>query len=91
MWTEHPLRYAFVLTLILTCHIDRVSAERTLTHASVLTLTLTSRGQSIRRAHADLSVGYMTWTSGELLDANINRSPTAYLRNPQEERDRRVP
>ncbi|XP_043245496.1 neutral ceramidase-like, partial [Amphibalanus amphitrite] len=44
--------------------------------------------QSIRRAHADLSVGYMSWSSGELLDANINRSPTAYLRNPQQERDR---
>ncbi|XP_037084349.1 neutral ceramidase-like [Pollicipes pollicipes] len=44
--------------------------------------------ESIRRAHNNLSPGYMTWTRGDLLDANINRSPTAYLYNPQEERDK---
>ncbi|XP_059485796.1 neutral ceramidase [Neocloeon triangulifer] len=42
--------------------------------------------RSVDRAHADLSPGYVTWSQGLLLDANINRSPTAYLKNPDEER-----
>jgi len=44
--------------------------------------------EAIRRADADLAPGYMTWTRGDLLDANINRSPTAYLFNPEAERNR---
>ena len=44
--------------------------------------------QSIVRAHADLQKGSLEIASGELLDANINRSPTSYLKNPEEERAR---
>ena len=40
--------------------------------------------QSIDRAHAALRPGSMRLAAGELLGANINRSPTAYLRNPEE-------
>lgn len=32
----------------------------------------------------------MEYGEGELLDANINRSPTSYLRNPPEERAKLV-
>lgn len=42
--------------------------------------------QSIQRAHEDLQNGTLAIGSGELLEANINRSPTSYLRNPAEER-----
>lgn len=44
--------------------------------------------QSIRRAHANIKPGKLRINSGELLDANANRSPTAYLQNPEEERAR---
>lgn len=44
--------------------------------------------ESIRLAHEDLQPGRLLLNSGELLDANINRSPTAYLLNPPEERAR---
>ncbi len=30
--------------------------------------------------------GYIYWNSGELLDTSINRSPTAYANNPEEEK-----
>jgi neutral ceramidase len=42
--------------------------------------------QSIVRAHDNLAPGSIRITSGELLDASINRSPEAYLRNPSTER-----
>jgi neutral ceramidase len=41
---------------------------------------------SIRRAHATISLGRLSFGSIELLDGNINRSPYAYLANPKEER-----
>ena len=44
--------------------------------------------QSIRRAHANIQPGKLKINSGELLEANANRSPTAYLRNSEEERAR---
>lgn len=46
--------------------------------------------QSVARAHEDLSEGRISMSHGELLHANINRSPTAYLRNPEQERARSV-
>jgi hypothetical protein len=39
-------------------------------------------------ALASLQPGVLSVASGELLDANINRSPTAYLANPASERAR---
>ena len=44
--------------------------------------------QAIKRAHEDVKPGMLQVTAGELLDANANRSPTAYLANPPEERAR---
>ncbi|KAH0553190.1 hypothetical protein GP486_006630 [Trichoglossum hirsutum] len=41
---------------------------------------------SIKRAHESLAPGYLTFGSGVLEDANINRSPYAYLANPEAER-----
>ena len=43
---------------------------------------------SIQRAHETLLPGRLTFGSTELLEANINRSPYAYLANPFEERAR---
>lgn len=43
---------------------------------------------SIRRAHASLAMGRLEFGSTEIHDANINRSPYAYLANPHEERAR---
>ena len=37
-------------------------------------------------AHANIQPSYLYLASGNLTDANINRSPTAYLMNPPEER-----
>lgn len=44
--------------------------------------------QSIQLAHDDMRMANIYVNSGELLDANINRSPYAYYNNPQEEIDR---
>lgn len=44
--------------------------------------------ESIRRAHANIKPGRLRINSGDLLDANANRSPTAYLHNPEDERAR---
>lgn len=41
---------------------------------------------SIRRAHESLVPGYLSVGSIDIEDTNINRSPYAYLANPQEER-----
>lgn len=42
--------------------------------------------RAIVRAHDSLQPGRLSFALGTLLDANINRSPTAYFRNPKEER-----
>lgn len=42
--------------------------------------------QAISQAHDNLQPGSLQVTSGELVDANINRSPTAYENNPAAER-----
>ncbi|XP_013094566.2 uncharacterized protein LOC106078246 isoform X1 [Biomphalaria glabrata] len=44
--------------------------------------------QSIINAHENLQPADIFMNSGELLDSNINRSPTAYLNNPAEERSK---
>ncbi|XP_033216414.1 neutral ceramidase isoform X2 [Belonocnema kinseyi] len=41
---------------------------------------------SIERAHKSVVPGRIFVTQGEVLDANINRSPQAYLNNPEAER-----
>lgn len=48
--------------------------------------------QSIDRAHfmASTTKGSIFFNEGDLLGASINRSPTAYLQNPEEERSRLV-
>ncbi|KAA6411408.1 MAG: Neutral alkaline nonlysosomal ceramidase [Lasallia pustulata] len=43
---------------------------------------------SIRRAHESMEPGYLSVGSIDINDANINRSPYAYLANPAEERAR---
>ena len=42
--------------------------------------------QSITIAHENLQKGKIFINQGDLIDASINRSPTAYLCNPPEER-----
>ena len=42
---------------------------------------------SIQRAHQQLQPGYLSTGTVEVEDANVNRSPFAYLANPKEERD----
>ncbi|XP_041988495.1 neutral ceramidase-like isoform X2 [Aricia agestis] len=44
--------------------------------------------KSIIMAHNNLTPARVEYGEAELLEANINRSPTSYLRNPQEERDK---
>ena len=44
--------------------------------------------QAIGQAHASLAPGRLQASAGELLGANANRSPTAYLANPEAERAR---
>ncbi|KAI9843758.1 MAG: hypothetical protein M1837_006118 [Sclerophora amabilis] len=43
---------------------------------------------SIKRAHDSLSPGSLTFGSINITDANISRSPYAYLANPEQERKR---
>ncbi|KAK4900782.1 hypothetical protein LTR27_001961 [Elasticomyces elasticus] len=43
---------------------------------------------SIVRAHENLAKGHLSVGTIDLLDANINRSPYAYLANPAEEREK---
>lgn len=43
---------------------------------------------SIQRAHESLTLGRLTFGSIDIEDSNINRSPYAYLANPEEERAR---
>lgn len=42
--------------------------------------------QSIDRAHNNMKPANLYVNTGELLESNINRSPSAYLNNPPEER-----
>lgn len=44
--------------------------------------------EAVAAAHEALAPGRAYVGAGELLGANINRSPTAYLANPEEERAR---
>ncbi|XP_044261927.1 neutral ceramidase-like [Tribolium madens] len=44
--------------------------------------------RSVVRAHENMVDGKIFISTGELTGANINRSPTSYLLNPEEERDR---
>lgn len=44
--------------------------------------------RSIERAHNSVVPGRIFITQGEVLGANINRSPSAYMNNPKQERDR---
>lgn len=41
---------------------------------------------SVVRAHKDLQPGMMHLGFDQLIDGNVNRSPTAYMQNPEEER-----
>ncbi|KAL8775056.1 MAG: hypothetical protein Q9209_000535 [Squamulea sp. 1 TL-2023] len=41
---------------------------------------------SIKRAHEALAPGYLTVAETQIHDANVNRSPYAYLANPEKER-----
>lgn len=43
---------------------------------------------AVQRAHANLAPGKLSLGNTTILNANINRSPTAYLANPPEERAR---
>ncbi|KAL9029032.1 MAG: hypothetical protein Q9196_002680 [Gyalolechia fulgens] len=43
---------------------------------------------SIQRAHESLAPGFLSVAESQIQDANINRSPYAYLANPEEERAR---
>lgn len=43
---------------------------------------------SIRKAHESITPGFLTFGSTEVKDANINRSPYAYLANPKKERSK---
>ncbi|HEU4360896.1 MAG TPA: neutral/alkaline non-lysosomal ceramidase N-terminal domain-containing protein [Mycobacterium sp.] len=42
--------------------------------------------ESVERADADLAPGSVTLSHGELHDASINRSPSAFARNPESDR-----
>uniref|UniRef100_F6UTT2 Neutral ceramidase n=1 Tax=Ciona intestinalis TaxID=7719 RepID=F6UTT2_CIOIN len=44
--------------------------------------------QSIHIAHESAAPGKILMNKGELLDSNINRSPLAYINNPEQERAR---
>ena len=44
--------------------------------------------RAIERADADAAPGTVTIGKGELANASVNRSPEAYLRNPEDERNR---
>ena len=60
--------------------------EAALINGTHLLMCITT--QSIRQAHDGLQPGRLALNAGELLDANINRSPTAYEANPAGERAR---
>lgn len=43
--------------------------------------------ESVKRAQNNMRQGHLLVETGDLLDASVNRSPSAYLNNPSEERD----
>jgi len=47
---------------------------------------VTGTVRAVQRAHGNLAPGKLSLGNGTVLDANINRSPTAYLANPASER-----
>ncbi|GBN87486.1 Neutral ceramidase, partial [Araneus ventricosus] len=44
--------------------------------------------KSVERAHDHMQPGHIYWNAGEVYNASINRSPTAYENNPEEEKNR---
>lgn len=42
--------------------------------------------ESVKRAHVNMRSGRLYINTGNLLDASVNRSPTAYQNNPASER-----
>ena len=44
--------------------------------------------ESIKQAHDNMKPGHLYINNGTLLDASINRSPSAYLNDPEEERSK---
>ncbi len=44
--------------------------------------------ESVRLAHESMKKGALSYGVGSLSGANINRSPSAYLNNPAEEKKR---
>jgi neutral ceramidase len=47
---------------------------------------VTGSVRAVKQAHASLRSGKLSLGNTTILDANINRSPTAYLANPEKER-----
>jgi neutral ceramidase len=43
--------------------------------------------RAITQAHESMQPAQLSYAEGELLEANINRSPTAYVQNPSKERN----
>lgn len=56
--------------------------------AQTLDAITTGVVESIKMAHDGLKPGRMMISTGNLTDASINRSPSAYLNNPAEERSK---
>eukprot|EP00656_Telonema_subtile_P029225 TRINITY_DN32397_c0_g1_i1.p1 TRINITY_DN32397_c0_g1~~TRINITY_DN32397_c0_g1_i1.p1 ORF type:complete len:705 (+),score=179.41 TRINITY_DN32397_c0_g1_i1:182-2296(+) len=54
---------------------------------AVINAMVTGTVESVVNAHNNLIAANASVTVGQLADSNINRSPTAYLANPQAERD----
>ena len=44
--------------------------------------------ESIKIAHKNMKLGTLSFGTGMLYDASINRSPSAYLANPSKERSK---
>ena len=42
--------------------------------------------ESVKMAHENMRPGHLFINAGSLLDASVNRSPSAYLNNPEAER-----
>lgn len=66
--------------------IFRVSVHHSNESIQKLILILFFFDQSVVRAHEGMRNGRLYIGETEILDANINRSPTSYLKNPAEER-----
>ena len=43
--------------------------------------------ESVKMAHSNMKPGHLFINNGTLLDASVNRSPSAYLNNPESERN----